>query len=139
MSIEIPSAYQSIKIVRKPEEKDEENMPNNMFEAMIVFHRANMESNIARCRDAIGKYLDVLAKGPDGKTKFNIGHGSVCWECGFVGIPSNVAEVIDEELDKFLPICKACGENKSNIVICVKPDGSTLPWIDIISEEISQP
>ena len=68
--------------------------------------------------------MNLLSTGPDGKTEINLGSPCLCWECGYLGIPT-----IQKEDGIFE--CRNCkSDQQTNVVEGIQPDGSQIPWIE---------
>ena len=132
--MEIPSTYACLQIVKKPGEENDANMPGNLFEACIVFKGTNEIASLDKCKMCVDKLFLVLSNGPDGKSKINIGFGSLCWDCGHTGIPvfeDVSAEPEPDNLHTLFPKCSLCSSVNANMIRFVQPDGSLLPWIEV--------
>ena len=132
--MDIPSSYGCLVIVKKLGEESDNNMPSNLIEACIVFKGTGEIASLDKCKMCIDKLFQVLSNGPDGKSKINIGFGSLCWDCGHAGIPifdDNNVEPEDHNLQTLSPKCKLCMSSNVNMIRCVQPDGSSFPWIEI--------
>ena len=83
--MEIPSAFRAFCIEPKDEEEESDQaMPRDCAHAMFVFAKSgiNAGENAKRCMQCINQTLDMLASGPDGQAKLNIGQACICWGCG---------------------------------------------------------
>ena len=86
--MEIPSAFRAFCIEPKDEEEESDQaMPRDCAHAMFVFAKSgiNAGENAKRCMQCINQTLDMLASGPDGQAKLNIGQACICWGCGACG------------------------------------------------------
>ena len=82
-----------------------------------------------RCVDA---FFDVLQLGPDGKTSHAVGRACLCWQCGHVGIPTNIDKCARGI--KVAGVCAnpACASDAAtNFVRPVRPGGDVVPWIEL--------
>ena len=134
--MEIPAAFGCLKIIKKVEELSDENVPKDMIEAVILFRRTNEMKALEMCQSNINKLFLTLSAEPDGKSQVKIGYGSVCWDCGFCGLPNikeENSQMDDTQLSKLLPICAKCNSNNVNMIKGEQPDGSTFPWIEVSS------
>ena len=135
--MEVPSSYECFKVIRKPDEVDDKNMPSTMVDAVILFRRTNETKALEKCASCLNELLKLLAAGPDGKTQINIGHGSVCWDCGYAGIPNNIEEIEQQaspDLAVLKPLCAQCNSGNVNMLQCLQPDGSGFPWIEVVEK-----
>lgn len=133
----IQKAYECFKVVKKPSEANETNMPTNMIEGVILFTRTNEIRSLENCSECLDKLLKLLAAGPDGKSQVNIGHGAICWDCGYAGIPKNIEAADNQEnvkLELLEPKCAKCGCLNVNMLDCRQPDGSGFPWIEVVDK-----
>ena len=148
--IEINGAFQAFKIEPKDDaevKQQEQGMPKDCAYAMAaMLHNSHVEV-AKRCNQCLSETMEILAAGPDGQSKLNIGQAIICWDCGNVGIPNNHDELLkavtgsDAAKDTFAPDsmiskmppfakCDNCGKDRTtNWVIPRQPDGSVLPWI----------
>ena len=135
--------YRNFKVLKNKNEEpaDVEKMPKDIGEAMVLFHMTGQEASATRCRECIDAVLKILGEGPDGKRNVNIGTAAICWRCGFVGIPKNVAEIGRQVADgdvsttEVHSVCGQCGEVEDTNTVCGKqPDGSVIPWIEFSSQ-----
>lgn len=133
----IPPELALFRVVPKQDEKDDENFPRNLGEAVMLFLRTQNKE----CADEVVKciqiLLEVLAKGPDGQSKVNVASKAcVCWDCGKVALPENMSEIenataSNSESYAVLPTCMRCKTNdRTNLVIGAQPDGTLLPFIE---------
>lgn len=133
--VQVPSVYGQFKILTNPgEESSSERMPKNVAQAVLLFHQTQGLSQAVKLHECMEKVLNILAKGPDGKTKFNIGKGCICWSCGFIGIPTNSEEIEASPTQFIPPQCQICKmSDDTNFVQGEQPDGTLLPFIEAVS------
>jgi hypothetical protein len=135
--MEIQAAYECFKVIKRPGEEGETNMPTNMIEGVILFKRTNELKSLEKCTGCLDALLKLLATGPDGKSQVNIGHGAICWDCGYAGIPKNIEAADSQQhvkLELLEPKCSKCGSSSTNMLDCVQPDGSGFPWIEVVEK-----
>lgn len=122
--ITIPQTFLLFHIIPKENERNDENMPRNLFSAISLFYATNNINLANKCIDCINSTLNLLSTGPDGKTEIKIGNPCICWDCGYVGIPEN-------ENNEGLYKCNNCKlDDQTNLVEGIQPDGSKIPWIE---------
>ena len=151
MQMEINGAFQAFKIEPKNEnevEHQKQGMPKDCAYAMAAMLHNNHVEVAKRCSQCLSETLEILAAGPDGQSKLNIGQAILCWDCGKVGIPKNYDEILKAKtgdngdrdssappsamFSKMPPFakCDNCGKDQTtNWVVPMQPDGSVLPWI----------
>jgi hypothetical protein len=123
-SVNIPQSFSLFKIIPKPTEVDDANIPRSIFAAIALFHSTGNSTAAGRCHDCLTSTLNLLAAGPDGKTEIKIGSPCLCWECGFLGIP-------DIQIEEGVSECRNCKSSlQTNTVEGLQPDGSQIPWIE---------
>ena len=152
--MQVPSAFRAFTIEPKDEEEQSDQaMPRDCAHAMFVFVKSGINGgdNAKRCMQCITQALEMLAAGPDGQAKLNIGQACICWGCGHVGIPKNYDEMlkaaavantntngVPDTIFKRMPsggmaICDNCsGPDMTNWIVPKQPDGSIIPWIQRI-------
>ena len=133
----IPPELAIFRVVPKQDEKDDENFPRNLGEAVMLFLRTQNKACADEVVQCIQTLLEILAKGPDGQSKVNIASKAcVCWDCVKVALPDNTSEVenataSNSESYDVLPACIRCKTNdRTNLVIGAQPDGTMLPFIE---------
>ena len=97
MQMEINGAFQAFKIEPKNEDEVEhqkQGMPKDCAYAMAAMLHNNHVEVAKRCSQCLSETLEILAAGPDGQSKLNIGQAILCWDCGKVGIPKNYDEIL---------------------------------------------
>jgi len=135
--MEVKAAYECFKVVKKPDEEQEVNMPKTMIEGVILFKRTNEIKSLEKCTECLDTLLKLLAAGPDGKSQINIGHGAICWDCGYAGIPKNIEAADDQQcvkLELLDPKCSKCNGANVNMLECVQPNGGGFPWIEVVEK-----
>ena len=138
--MEIPPVYSCFKIIPKADEEKDNLFPRNIGEAIMLFNRTGKKSYEENCRNCMTNLLDILARGPDGKTQISIAsYACICWDCGNVHIPLNSSLIENSKEDEHLKgICPNCNsENHTNLVKGVQVDGSMIPWIEVILQTVS--
>ena len=120
------------------DEHGDANFPPDLAAAMQLFIMAGLPDNASTCKVCVDRQIEILEKGPDGKTQHRLGTGAICWQCGFVGLPRN-NEAFDAGRPKAMgsvAICSQCGSSdQTNLVNAINEDGRTrLPWIELYSE-----
>jgi hypothetical protein len=124
MALSIPQVFTLFRIVAKSSEVGDANMPRNMFQAVALFHATGKTEAGRKCHDCLVGVLTLLETGPDGKSEVAIGNPWLCWECGFLGIPTTLNESGEGE-------CRLCSSSsQTNLVEGIQPDGSMIPWIE---------
>lgn len=134
----IPAAYRMLKVVRNQRDSPEDcaKMPKDLVEAVVLFVMTGQSELAERCRSCADKALLIYSEGPSVHRTVSIGTASICWRCGFVGLPNNV-EAVGQQLDEvssisFSCICANCGETEdTNPIRVIQPDGSLLPWMQV--------
>ena len=98
-------------------------------EFIIILRTGNVERAIHTKYDT-DTYLQLLEDGPQGGTSYNIGKACICFECGHIGLPSNIEACNRNK--KLNGSCNSCsGSEQTNFVSLAKPDGSNLPWKEV--------
>ena len=139
------SQYHSIKVVPKTDEINDGNFPPSLLAAMELFGKVKMIQQGRELQTSVETFCRLLESGPPVEA-VSMGVASVCWECGHVGLPVNVADVTKlapakatkEELSKLeiTATCSRCSGNvQTNLVRVTQPDGSMVPWIEAKSEQ----
>lgn len=133
---QVSPAYAAFSIIKRPEEKEDVNMPMNAADALILFLKTGQMEAATCCKQSLDTVLKVLQEGPDGKSQVNIGHAAICWRCGCTGIPKNFPSM-ENDVEHIIksysisPVCKSCESDDTNFIQCCQPDGSKLPWIEL--------
>lgn len=139
------SQYHSIKVVPKTDEINDGNFPPSLLAAMELFGKVKMIQQGRELQTSVETFCRLLESGPPVEA-VSMGVASVCWECGHVGLPVNVAQITKlapakatkEELSKLeiTATCSRCSGNvQTNLVRVTQPDGSMVPWIEAKSEQ----
>ena len=126
--LSIDRRYAAFQLLRKPDEAGDANFPPNLHAAVELFGRCEMLGQAKTCKTAVDGFLDFLASGPGPSGPVSMGTACICWECGHVGLPKNLAMCNDRHT---IPgHCNNCGErDRTNFVQVRQPDGSVVPWI----------
>jgi hypothetical protein len=134
------SQYHSIKIIPKTDEATDRNFPPSLLAAMELFSKLKMINHGRELQKSVETFCVLLESGPPVEA-ISMGVANVCWNCGHVGLPSNVAEITKaapatasrEELSKagVVAVCSKCNNNtQTNLIRVTQPDGSMIPWIE---------
>eukprot|EP00941_MAST-03F_sp_MAST-3F-sp1_P001475 g1475.t1 len=132
----IDARYGSFKVEPKPEERGDRNFPPNLHAACQLFCMTRNVPLALQCKKDVDAYLAVLQEGPDGKSSHRMGKACICWLCGHVGIPSNMADCAKNE--NIHGKCGKCGSmEQTNFVRVeqrVKAGESpvrVIPWMQL--------
>ncbi len=140
LEIKIPAALLQFKVLPKDdEERNDENIPKNLAEAMMVFYRTNANNgeNATRMQACLDAVLDMYKTGPSGNNRVDIGQAIVCWACGFVGLPENLDAIggsiaeIRENMPPFAA-CRNCHmSDETNFIRVEHPQDKTqaMPFV----------
>lgn len=126
LRLEISPKYATIQVLPNGDEGNDENFPRNLHNAAELFLRLGMVPNAVKLKDTTDRLLEMYQGEP--KTSVKLGRGSLCWRCGYVGIPKDY----DESQTNPGP-CNGCsGTDQINWVSIKRPDddGTELPWIE---------
>ena len=144
----IPPELALFRVVPKEDEKDDENFPRNLGEAVMLFLRTQNKGCADEVVKCIQQLLEILSKGPDGQSKVNAASKAcICWDCGKVALPNNTAEVetstvaatggSGSESYSVFPVCPKCKtDDRTNLVIGAQPDGTLLPFIEKVEPNL---
>lgn len=121
----------AIKVTPNDEQENKDsNFPRNLHNASEIFlMTGNVESARALYESTQG-VLDVLENGPDGKSTMRLGRATICWGCGYAGIPQN-ADECDKVSTEIAGVCGGCGNNgETNFLRIVAEGGKEVPWME---------
>jgi ribosomal protein L40E len=124
------------KIVRNQRDSVQDclRMPKDLVESVALFMMTGQLELAERCRSCVDKVLLVYSDGPSVHRTISVGTASLCWRCGYAGLPKNV-DSIGQQLEEvstinFNCICAHCGETEdTNPIRVMQPDGTVLPWL----------
>jgi hypothetical protein len=112
---------------------EESNTPRNVAEIIYQLYQSDEGGKVEKSISCMKRELEILSRGPNGSSKFNIGNASFCINCGFVGLPKNF-----ENYDPFSSNnsqkyghCKDCESSDHTYAIrLIQFDGTTVTWIE---------
>jgi hypothetical protein len=125
LRMEISSKYATIQIQPNGDEEFDTNFPRNLHNAAELFLKCGLVPNAVRLKECTDSLLDMYANDPSKAVK--LGRGSVCWKCGYCGIPKEYSDNQKEPGP-----CLHCQETiQVNWVRVTQPNSDQdLPWIE---------
>ncbi len=136
--LKISPQYATISVIPKADEVNDVNFPRNLHNAAELFLRVGMVDNAKRLKERVDAMLNTYRENPDGKKNLKIGRASVCWNCGYCGLPKGYT---DSSKNKQNPgPCNNCNEGTQTNWLRVTQQGvgasgskkgAEIPWIEI--------